>query len=153
MSEGMENCDNGIEINPPSDRAGSSLLIRLFGVFAILFGLPYLIQGVSALRVFSARFGLFLFHYQLVVIILDVLIGMASIVIGVGLAFRKEWARKAWLAFLIVTLLIHFFMTVLQILIGSSNMGWLFRWISIIVFITLLSFLFLSMKSTKARFR
>jgi hypothetical protein len=43
-------------------------------------------------------------------------------------------------------------MTILQILIGATNMGWLYRWISVIVFITLLSFLYFSKAPTKARF-
>ena len=128
------------------------MLIRLFGIFAILFGLPYLSQGVSALRVLSARFGLFLFHYQLVVIVLDVLIGMASIVIGAGLFLRKEWARKAWLAFLIVLVLAHFHMTIIQILAGFPNMTALYRWIAVVVVISIISWAYLTNRKVKAGF-
>lgn len=41
-------------------------------------------------------------------------------VIGVGLFFQKEWARKGWLIFLIFTLLVHFHMTIMQVLAGYS---------------------------------
>ena len=133
----------------------STFLIRTFGILAFMLGVPYLVQGVAAATVlFSAsRYRLGPVLFQLSIIIFDLLIGSAALVIGVGLFLLKEWSRKAWLIFLVVTLLVHFFMTILQILIGAPNLGWLYRWISIIVFIAILSFLYLSKKSTKARFR
>ncbi|HKR60914.1 MAG TPA: hypothetical protein VJS64_14430 [Pyrinomonadaceae bacterium] len=143
------------EKEPLARPAGSTLLIRAFGFLAFLLGVPYLIQGIAALTLlFSpSRFRLGAVLFQLSIIIFDMLIGVAALVIGVGLFLVREWARKAWLVFLIITLLIHFFMTVLQLLIGSSNMGWLFRWISVVVFIALLSFLYLSKAATRSRFR
>ena len=142
------------EAKKPHSSLASTFLIRTFGILAFMLGVPYLVQGVTALvALFSAsRFRLGAVLFQLSIIIFDLLIGLAALVIGVGLFLIKEWARKAWLAFLIVTLLIHFFMTILQMLIGSPNLGWLYRWISIIVFIALLSFLYFSKASTKTRF-
>lgn len=101
---------------------------------------------------FSARYGLFLFHFRLVIIILDLLVGLASIVIGAGLFFRKEWARKAWLAFLIVLLLVHFHMTIIQILADFSDMTALYKWIGVVVVVSLISWAYLTKARIKARF-
>jgi hypothetical protein len=140
---------------PPQGRLASTFLIRAFGLLAFFLGVPYLVQGATALMVLlsASRFRLGPVLFQLAIIIFDALIGLGALVIGVGLFLVREWARKAWLVFLIVTLLIHLFMTILQILIGATNMGWLYRWISVMVFITLLSFFYLSQESTKAKFR
>jgi hypothetical protein len=134
---------------------GSSFVIRLFGVFAFLFGLPYLIQGVSILFLaLSSRYsvGSGRVLLQLVIIILDLLISAAAAVIGVGLFFRKEWARKAWLAFLIVLLLVHFHMTIMQLLAGAPSMYGLYLWIGTVILVSIISWLYLSKASTKARF-
>ena len=142
-------------VSPPQGPLASTFLIRAFGLLAFFLGVPYLVQGATALMALlsASRFRLGPVLFQLAIIIFDALIGVGALVIGVGLFLVKEWARKAWLVFLIVTLLIHLFMTILQILIGATNMGWLYHWISVMVFITLLSFFYLSKASTKAKFR
>ena len=151
----MEAAENESEERTVRSSLASTFLIRTFGLLAFFLGVPYLVQGASVLMVLlsASRFRLGPVLFQLSIIIFDALIGVGALVIGVGLFFVKEWARKAWLIFLIVSLLIHFFMTILQILIGATNMGWLYRWISVMVFITLLSFFYLSKASTKAKFR
>ena len=151
----MEAAQNESEERPPQRPLASTFLIRAFGLLAFFLGVPYLVQGASVLMVLlsASRFRLGPVLFQIAILIFDALIGVGALVIGVGLFLVKEWARKAWLIFLIVTLLIHLFMTILQILIAGTHMGWLYRWMSVMVFITLLSFFYLSKASTKAKFR
>jgi len=128
-------------------------LIRLFALFAFLFGLPYLTQGVFQLLAFdSAPHSFFILNTQLAIIFYDFLIGAASIVIGAGLFFHKEWARKAWLAFLLLTLLVHFFMTGIQLFAGYPHSAGLYRWIVIVVFVSIISWVYLAKARIRARF-
>ena len=131
-----------------------SMVIRMLGVFACLFGLPYLIQAVGLLtRSSSVRSELILFHLVLAIISLDVVLSISAIVIGVGLFLHKEWARIVWLAFLLLLLLVHFNMTVMLLIGGSSRMTALYMWIALVVLVSIISWAFLSKASIKARFQ
>ena len=126
-------------------------MIRLFALFAIMFGLPYLAEGVERLMVFdSAQYGGFILQLLLAIIIFDLMIGTGSIFIGAGLFFHKEWARKAWLMFLVFTTLVHFLMTILQVLAGARLAG--LYWIGMVVFVSIISWAYLSKARIKARF-
>jgi hypothetical protein len=35
------------------------------------------------------------------------LLGLPSLIVGVGLYFRREWARKAWLVLVLLIVLLH----------------------------------------------
>lgn len=149
----MEDRKNTPEEKPAS-AIGSPFLAKLFGLFAFLFGLPYLVQGVSILIVIlSARYmrasALLL---PLVFLVLDVVLAVAAMIIGVGLVMLKEWARKGWLVFLIVLLLVHFHMTIVQLLAGQSNMTFLYKWIAVVIFVSALSGFYLTRPTTKAQF-
>jgi hypothetical protein len=116
-----------------------------------MFGLPYLTEAVHWLTLFdSARHGVFMRQVHLGIIFFDVVIGIGSIFIGAGLFFHKEWARKAWLAFSIFTPLVHFNMTFMQLLAGYP-LGGLY-WIGMVVFVSIISWAYLSKARIKARF-
>ena len=145
----MEDSDKVIEGKP------KSFVVRLFGIFAFLFGLPYLIQGVTMLVLVFPRGGrLDSIRFQLLMatIAMDLVIGLASPFIGVGLFLHKEWARLTWLAYLLLTLFVHLHMTVLQFLVIRSRMVALYKWIAVVVFVSILSWAYLSKASSKAYF-
>ena len=130
-----------------------SVVIRMLGVFGCFFGLPYLIQAVELLtRSSSVRSELIVFHLLLAIITIDVVLSMAAIVIGVGLFLHKEWARKTWLVYLVLLLFVDFNMTVIQLLGGYSRMAALYKWIAIVVVVSIISWAFLLKPSIKARF-
>jgi hypothetical protein len=132
---------------------GASPLIRVFALFAFLFGLAYLAEGVPRLIAFApGRDSFLILQVQLAIILLDLLIGVASIFIGVGLAFRKEWARKAWLILLILTLLVHFFMTATQFFARYSGLTTVYEWIGMVIFVSLISLIYLSKADVRAGF-
>ena len=145
--------DSNMAISESIKGNSTSLLIRLFGLFAFLFGVPYLIQGVSILaNIFTRQYSLSTYQYQAAFVALDFGLGVTSMVIGVGLFLHKEWARKAWLAYLLILLFIHFQMTAIQFLAGNSNLSWLYKWIGFIVLITITSWAYLSTALAKSRF-
>lgn len=149
----MPDFEKGSESEPAFTQVAPSLVIKLFGLFAWLFGIAYSVEGVYTLLIaLSRRYSFSITLLKLAVIIFDLLIGTGAMVIGVGLFFQKEWARKGWLIFLIFTLLVHFQMTIMQVLAGYSNLGGLYAWIGMVVMISLISWAYLSKPSIKARF-
>lgn len=145
--------EKGIEGKPTLDRVGAPLLIGLFALFAFLYGLVCLAQGVSNLiAIPSGRYSFFILQIQLAVIFFDLLSGVASILIGAGLFFRKEWARKAWLAFSILTLLVGLHLTAIQFFAGYSGMARVYGRIAFLIFVSTISWAYLSKAPIKARF-
>lgn len=136
-----------------SERKPKSFVIRLFGIFAVLFGLAYFIQGESFLTIaFSRRYDVHVFLLQMAIITFDLVLGSTSFLVGAGLFFHKEWARKTWLAFLPLALFVHFNLTVLQVLAGYTRMTRVLKWIGVVILVTILSWAFLTRPSVKARF-
>ena|SRR5258705_9082448 len=145
--------EKGIEGKPTPDRVGAPLLTSLFALFALLFGLSYLGQGVATLMAMSSgRYTFFIFQIQLALTFFELLFGVASIVIGAGLFFRKEWARKAWLVLMILTLLVGLHLTAIQFFAGYSGLAGVYDWIGFLIFVSAISWVYLSKAPIKARF-
>jgi hypothetical protein len=119
----------------------------------LLFGLPYIIQGINlSIALDAERYSFFMTQMQLAFIGLDFLVGGGSLFIGTGLFFQKEWARKAWLVFLVLTPLAHFFVIVLLADAGHPAGAALYKWIGVVVLVSIISWAYLSKDSVKARF-
>jgi len=145
--------EKGIEGKPTLDRVGAPLLISLFALFAFLFGLSYLAQGVSTLiAIPSGRYSLFVFLIQMALIFFELLFGVASIIIGAGLFLRKDWARTAWLIFVIFTLLVGLHLTAVQFFAGYSRLAGVYGWIGFLFFVAFISWAYLPKPPIKARF-
>ena len=127
-----------------------SFVIRVFGIFASLIGVPYLLQARDMLFAGLPASSLFTPPLQLAILTLDFALGMSAIIIAMGLFLHKEWARQTWLTYLLLLLFVHFNMKVIYLLAGRT-VG-LNRWIAIVVFVTVVSWAFLSRASIKARF-
>jgi hypothetical protein len=150
----MGTSEPGAEGEPNLGRIGSTFVIRLFAVFALMFGLAYLGEGISTLIVIpSGRYSSFVLLIQLALTFSDLVFGMASIVIGAGLFFRKEWARKAWLVLVILTLVAGLHLTAMQILADYSNLGRVYGWIGLLIFVSAISWAYLTKAPIKASFR
>lgn len=130
-----------------------SFVIIVFGIFASLFGVPYLIQARNMLSAGVRASDLFMLLVQVAVLTLDFVRGMAAIIIATGLVLQKEWARILWLAFVLLLLFVHFNVTVIYLLAGSSRMVGLSRWVVIVILFSIISWVYLSRPSIKARFR
>lgn len=129
-----------------------SFVIRVFGIFASVFGVPYLIQARDMLSVAPPP-SLFMLLMYVAVLTLDVVMGMASIIIAIGLVLHKEWARILWLAFVLLLLFVHFNMSVILYLSGYSRTLGLSRWLLFVILFSIVSWACLSRPSIKARFQ
>ncbi len=110
-------------------------------------------QGVSILiAIPSGRYSFFILLIELALTFFDLLFGVASIVIGAGLFFRKEWARKAWLVFMILTVVVGLHLTAIQFLAGYSGLAAVYDWIGLLTFVSAISWVYLSKAAIRARF-
>ncbi len=145
--------EKAIEEKPNLDRVEAPLLISLFALLALMFGLSYLGQGISTLiAIPSGRYRFFILLIQLALTFFELLFGVASIVIGAGLFFRKEWARKAWLVFVLLTLLVGLYLTAMQFFAGYSGLARVYGWIALLIFVPTISWVYLSKAPIKARY-
>ena len=90
---------------------------------------------------------------QVAILTLDFVLGMAAIIIATGLVLHKEWARILWLAFVLLLLLVHFSVTVIYLVAGSSRMVGLTWWVLIVILFSIISWVFLSRPSIKDQFQ
>ena len=142
-----------VEAGSARDRVGAPLLISLFALVALMLGLSYLRQGMSTLiAIPSGQYRFFTLLIQLALTFFELLFGVASIVIAAGLFFRKEWARKAWLVFVLLTLLVGLYLTAIQFFAAYSGLAGVYVWIGLLILISAISWLYLFKVSTKARF-
>ena len=128
---------------------------RWFSLLAFLLGVAYLAQGVTwlaSMMRFGAASRFFTGQYQAAVIALDVMIGLASFAIAAGLLLYKDWARKAWLIFLLALLFVHSVMISAEVMLGHKIRGWLYQWIAMIILMTLVSWIYLTKASVRSRF-
>jgi hypothetical protein len=86
------------------------------------------------------------------ILFFDLLFGVASLVIAVGLFLRKELARKTWLVFLILMPLVWTHLTVIKFFAGYSGLRGVYRSIGIFVLVSIISWAYLSKAAIKARF-
>ena len=130
-----------------------SLLIKAFGIFASLFGVPYLIQARNMVSAGVSASSSFMLLVQVAILTLDFVLGMAAIIIATGLVLHKEWARILWLAFVLLLLLVHFSVTIIYLVAGSSRMVGLTWWVLIVILFSIISWVFLSRPSIKDQFQ
>ncbi len=130
-----------------------SFVIRVFGIFASLFGVPYLIQARDMLSLADPPSTLLMLLLHVAVLTLDFVMGMAAIIIATGLVLHREWARILWLAFVLLLLFVHFNMSVILYLSGYSRMLGLSRWLVFVILFSIISWACLSRPSIKARFQ
>jgi len=131
------------------------MLARLFGFFAILFGAFYLSEGVTWLLRFASGAtsrDLFWSHYQIAVIVFDLVIGGGSMVAAVGMLFRMDWGRKTWLALMALTVFLHLLMTASNRAVGIGAKG-AYGWVVLVVLLAIISWACLTRPTVKAGFR
>jgi hypothetical protein len=123
--------------------------IRLLGVVVIFYSMSYLLHGF--MQLFSSLLHpgrTELFKY----IALNLPIGIATFIIGIGLLLAKEWARTAWLVTSVVLLLLHAVLLRVFYAIGDDLNQQLLN-VVMIVFLVLISWMNLTKPSIKKHFR
>lgn len=131
------------------------MLVRLAGLFAVLFGSFYLSEGAHWLSQFASgatRRDLFWSHYQTAVIFFDLFAGGGLVLAGVGMSFQREWGRRAWLAMLGATVFLHLLMTFANHAAGIE-LGHSRGWVAAVVLLSLASWALLTRPAARTRFR
>ena len=88
--------------------------IRLLGAVVIVYGLSYIMYGLQQ------RLGMVGYRASTYVIELNLSIGVATLVIGIGLILAKEWARIACLAAVTVLLAEHLLFLAVTFMSGMN---------------------------------
>lgn len=150
----MEAPEKEIEGTVAPDRAVTPWLLRLFALVALLFGLLHLGDGLSELlKTLSRRYPVFIFQIQTISIFIDLVFGMALLVIAVGLFFLKNWARKAWLVLLVFMLVVWLHLTIIKYLAGYSGVSGIYPWIVILLLVSIVSWTYLTRRRVKDLYR
>jgi hypothetical protein len=150
----MEAPEKEIEGTATTDRPVTPWLLRMFALVALLFGLLHLGDGLSELvKTLSRRHSIFIFQIQTITIFIDLVFGVALLVIAVGLFFLKIWARKAWLVLLVFMLVVWLHMTIMRYLAGYSGVSGIYPWIVILLLVSIVSWAYLTRKRIKALYR
>ena len=131
------------------------MLVRIFGLFGIVFGAAYLKQGVGyidPLHLALAQKGTSDFITYALIVSWDLQFGTLLIVAAVGVLFFREWARVMWLGLLPAVMLVHFFMVAVNLVYrGRISTSYLI-WTALVVTVTALSWWYMTKERIRARF-
>jgi hypothetical protein len=125
-------------------------LIRLLGVVVIFYGLSYLFHAL--LQILGSILSGSASSLHVHVIGLNLCIGTAATVIGIGLLLLRKWARIAWLVTVTLLVLDHCLVLVLWYVRGADITGQILN-VALTSFIALISWYKLTQESTKKHFR
>ncbi|MGH9904931.1 MAG: hypothetical protein ACRD8U_05010 [Pyrinomonadaceae bacterium] len=150
----MEAPEKEIEGTATPARPVTPWLLRLFALVALLFGLMHLGDGLSELvKTLSRQHNVFIFQIQTISIFVDLVFGVALLVIAVGLFFLKNWARKSWLVLLAFMLVIWIHLTIMKYLAGYTGVSTIYPWIVILLLVSIVSWTYLTRERVRALYR
>jgi len=95
-------------------------LIRLLGVVVVFYGFTYLLHG--SLQILGSILSWHASAIHVHVIGLNLCIGTAATVIGIGLLLLRKWARIAWLVTVTLLVLNHCLVLFLWYVRGGQNL-------------------------------
>ena len=95
-------------------------LIRLLGAVVVLYGCSYLFHAL--LQIVGSILSWYASSLHVHVIGLNLCIGTAATVIGVGLILLRKWARIAWLVTVTLLVLEHCLVLFLWYVRGGQNL-------------------------------
>ena len=125
--------------------------IRLLGVVVVFYGFSYLSYGV--LQILGSILSWYASAIHVHVIGLNLCIGIAAIVIGVGLLLLRKWARIAWLVTVSLLVLEHCLVLFLWYVRGNQDLTSQGFNVVATSFLALSSWIILTTERTKKHFR
>jgi hypothetical protein len=121
-------------------------LIRLLGAVVILYGFSYLFHAL--LQILGSILSWYASSLHVHVIGLNLCIGTAATVIGVGLLLLKKWARIAWLVTVTLLVLEHCLVLLLWYVDGQDLTGQILN-VALTSFLAVISWAKLTEERTK----
>jgi hypothetical protein len=125
-------------------------LIRLLGVVVIFYGLSYLLHGL--LQILGSILSWHASSIHVHVIGLNLCIGTAATVIGIGLLLLRKWARIAWLVTVTLLVLEHCMVLFLWYVRGGQDLKAQAFNVAATSILALVSWAMLTNESTKKHF-
>ena len=124
--------------------------IRLLGAVVIFYGLSYLLYGVlQAIAFMRQPAGR---RPMTAIVLLNLVIGVSTLIIGMGLLMAKVWARVAWPPIAVVLVALHVFLLLFFYLI-EAPLTQQFINVFLITFLVVISWSKLTDDSVKASFK
>jgi len=131
------------------------MLARFFGLFGIVLGAAYFMEGVAYVSLLpvalSQGHGDIFITYSLFVT-WDFLFGSCLIAAGIGVFLLREWARIAWLGLVPALVLVHFGIIVVNQMFRGGVSGFYYLWTGMVVAIGALSWWYLTRDRIRAHF-
>ena len=125
-------------------------LIRFLGVVVILYGLSYLFHAL--LQILGSILSWYASAFHVHVIGLNLCIGTAATIIGIGLVLLRKWARIAWLVTVTLLVLNHCLVLFLWYVSGRDIAGQVLN-VALTSFLAVISWYKLTNKPTSKHFR
>jgi hypothetical protein len=125
-------------------------LIRLLGVVVVFYGLSYLFHAL--LQILGSILSWDASSLHVHVIGLNLCIGTAATVIGIGLLLLRKWARIAWLVTVTLLVLNHCLVLFLWYVRGADITGQILN-VALTSFLAVISWYKLTQESTRKHFR
>lgn len=123
--------------------------IRLLGSLVVFYGLSYLAHAV--LQILSLGISRTFRLVAIAIIVLNLVIGIVTVVNGVGLLLSQRWARLSWLVTVTVLVLVHDLILLLWYLSGQPLTGQILN-IALTFFMAVISWAKLGDDSAKKYF-
>ncbi len=124
-------------------------LIRLLGAVVIFYGLSYLLHALMQILGSILSKSAPMLHVH--IIGLNLCIGTAATVIGIGLLLSRKWARVAWLVTVTVLVLVHCLILFLWYVSGTDITGQILN-VALTSLLAVISWGKLTKESTKKYF-
>ena len=131
------------------------MLVRMFGIFGIVLGAAYFMEGIAfiGLLPFALSQGARqVFFTYMMFVAWDFLFGASLIVAGIGVLLLKEWARIMWLGLVPALVLVHFGLIVFNELFRGGVSSKYLIWTGMVVAAAALSGWYLTQTRIRARF-
>ena len=125
-------------------------LIRLLGVVVIFYGLNYLLFAV--VQILGSILSWYASALHVHVIGLNLCIGIATIVIGIGLLLLRKWARIACLVTVTLLVLDHCLVLFLWYLRGGQDLASQGYNVVAAIFLAVIAWVLLTKERTKKLF-
>jgi hypothetical protein len=130
------------------------MLVRLFGIFGIILGAAYFLEGVilAAILNFARTQGTReVFISKSLFLTWDLLFGV-SVIIAIGVMLFRNWARIMLLGLLTALVFVHLAIIAFHQTFRNGSSKQYFLWTSIVVLSTALSWWYLTRPRIRARF-
>lgn len=131
------------------------MLVRLFGVFGVILGAAYLLEGViiaGILNFVRTRGTQEMFVSKSLFVTWDFLFGISVIVAAIGVLLLRNWGRIMWLGLMPALVFVHLGIIAYNQTFRYGSTQDYYIWTSMVVIATALSCWYLTRAGIRARF-